>query len=251
MLVVDDDEGDNEVNEPSNCDVVYLASNGVTIKACDDANVGDTGVIDGVTYTVVDEAMLRYKVLFEEDVSKLATTKVTDMRRLFYNELNFNQPIGNWDVSNVTRYGSQMFYTAYNFNRPIGDWDTSSVTDMQYMFQFTTFNQPIGDWDTSSVTDMEGMFAVNRIFNQDIGLWDVRNVSDMRRLFIETDNFNQDISNWDVSNVYRMEEMFEDAISFNQNLSTWNVGNVTACIGFSNGASSWSLPQPNFTNCTP
>ena len=89
------------------------------------------------------------------------------------------------------------------------------------------------------------MFAVNRIFNQDIGLWDVRNVSDMEKLFYETDNFNQDISNWDVSNVYRMERMFDDAISFNQNLSTWNVDNVTTCIDFSNGASSWSLPQPN------
>ena len=38
---------------------IYLADNGVTIKACDDANVGDTGVINGLTYTVVDEAMLR------------------------------------------------------------------------------------------------------------------------------------------------------------------------------------------------
>ena len=87
-------------------------------------NVGDTGVIDGVTYTVVDEAMLREMVLFEEDVSKLATTKVTDMSRLFNTDINFNQPIGNWDVSNVIDM-SQMFYTAYNFNRPIGDWDVS------------------------------------------------------------------------------------------------------------------------------
>ena len=102
IVACSSDDSDNEVNEPSNCDVVYLADNGVTIKACEDANVGDTGVIDGVTYTVVDEAMLRYKVLFEEDVSKLATTKVTDMRELFYNDINFNQPIGNWDVSNVT-----------------------------------------------------------------------------------------------------------------------------------------------------
>ena len=241
--------GEDSNNNQSSCPI-YLDSNGVTIKACDDANVSDTGVIDGVTYTVVDEAMLRAMVANEEDVSKLATTKVTNMSGLFNSDINFNQPIGNWDVSNVIDM-SQMFYTAYNFNRPIGDWDVSNVTTMRYMFQFTTFNQPIGDWDTSSVTDMEGMFAVNRIFNQDIGSWDVRNISDMRRLFIETDNFNQDISSWDVSNVYRMEEMFEDAISFNQNLSGWNVNNVTACIRFKNGATSWTLPQPNFTNCTP
>ena len=59
------------------CDVVYLADNGITIKACDDANVGDTGVINGVTYTVVDEAMLREMVDNEEDVTKVVTTKVT------------------------------------------------------------------------------------------------------------------------------------------------------------------------------
>ena len=33
-------------------------------------NVGDTGVINGVTYTVVDEAMLREMVDNEEDVTK-------------------------------------------------------------------------------------------------------------------------------------------------------------------------------------
>ena len=75
----------NEVSFMTNqgiCDgsnPVYLDTNGVTIKACDDANVGDTGVVNGVTYTVVDEAMLRAMVANEEDVTKVATTKVTDM----------------------------------------------------------------------------------------------------------------------------------------------------------------------------
>ena len=63
--------------EPVNCDVVYLAENGITIKACEDANVGDTGVINGITYTVVDEAMLREMVANEEDVSIVVTTLVT------------------------------------------------------------------------------------------------------------------------------------------------------------------------------
>ena len=55
-----------------------------------------------VTYTVVDEAMLREMVENEQDVTKLATTKVTDMKFMFYENSTFNQPIGNWDVSNVT-----------------------------------------------------------------------------------------------------------------------------------------------------
>jgi len=48
-----------------------------------------------------------------------------------------------------------------------------------------------------------------------------------------------------------MAWMFEFASSYNQDLSSWNVINVTDCVGFSDGATSWTLPQPNFTNCTP
>ena len=51
------------------CNPVYLDENGVTIKAKDWAIVGDTGEINGITYTVVDEAMLRNMVTNSEDVT--------------------------------------------------------------------------------------------------------------------------------------------------------------------------------------
>ena len=41
------------------------------------------------------------------------------------------------------------------------------------------------------------------------------------------------------------------AASFNQDLSSWVVDGVIDCLQFSEGATSWTLPQPNFTNCTP
>jgi surface protein len=44
-----------------------------------------------------------------------------------------------------------------------------------------------------------------------------------------------------------MQGMFSNAPVFNQNLSSWNVDNVNNCTAFSSGASSWTLPQPNFT----
>ena len=280
---------------------IYLADNGITIKACDDANVGDTGVINGITYTVVDEAMLREMVENEQDVTKLATTKVTDMKFMFYENSTFNQPIGNWDVSNVTNMAymfrdnsptgstfnqpignwdvsnvtdmkfmfsnstfnqpignwdvsnvtnmDDLFYNS-TFNQPIGNWDVSNVTNMAYMFRGSTFNQPIGNWDVSNVTNMGSMFTIATSFNQPIGNWDVSNVTYTSGMFSGT-SFNQPIGDWDVSNVTNMAYMFADATSYNQDLSSWSVDGVTYCYNFSNGATSWTLPQPNFTNCNP
>jgi surface protein len=235
--------------EQAVCDAVYLADNGITIKACEDANVGDTGVIDGVTYTVVDEAMLREMVENQPDVTKLATTKVTDMKFMFYENSTFNQPIGNWDVSNVTNM-VYMFNNASAFNQDIGNWDVSNVTDMVGMFSQSSFNQPIGNWDVSNVTDMRGMFQNSQAFNQPIGNWDVSSVTVMRFMFSGI-SFNQPIGNWDVSSVTDMGFMFYGATAFNQDLSSWSVDGVTDCINFSDVTPSWTLPQPNFTNCTP
>ena len=190
------------------CDVVYLADNGITIKAYECAEVGDTGVINGVTYTVVDEAMLRAMVDNEEDVTKAVTTKVTDMEGMFFDAGAFNQPIGSWDVSNVSDM-AQMFLGANSFNQSIGNWDVSSVTNMFNMFYYaTSFNQPIGNWDVSNVTDMTRMFFFAETYNEPIGNWDVSNVTDMRSMFTRAEAFNQPIGDWDVSSVTDMEECF-------------------------------------------
>ena len=90
----DTNDGDNTLLICNGDNPVYLADNGVTIKACDFASVGDTGVIDGVTYTVVDEAMLREMVENEQDVTKVATTKVTNMSNLFF--ISYDLPKSNF-----------------------------------------------------------------------------------------------------------------------------------------------------------
>jgi len=66
------------------------------------------------------------------------------MNYMFYNASLFNQPINDWDVSNVTNmYG--MLCCATSFNQPISDWDVSNVINMDNMF-FDATNQPIPEW---------------------------------------------------------------------------------------------------------
>ena len=270
-----------EVNEQG-CPLdspVYLDENGITVKAYESAQVGQSGEIKGVVYTVVDESILREMVENGEDITRVCTTKVTDMSELFA-ESNFNEDISSWDVSNVTDMNSMFRGYSFDgifirtlFNQDISYWDVSSVTDMGEMFRVSQFNQSISNWDVSNVTNMGGMFFMSR-FNQPIGNWDVGNVINMAGMFIYgyfnqpigswnvshvTDmsymfkgmSFNQDISNWNVSNVEDMTSMLESAVAFNQNLSGWNVSNVAACQRFSYGTYQWALPKPNFTNCNP
>jgi surface protein len=53
-----------------------------------------------------------------------------------------------------------MFYGATAFNQPIGSWNVSNVTNMNFMFDnATVFNQNIGSWDVSNVTNMIYMFG--------------------------------------------------------------------------------------------
>ena len=111
---------------------IYLAENGVTIKAKDWAEVGDSGVVNDLTYTIVDAQILEDMISNGDDVTRVCTSRIQDMNGMFYNT-SFNQDINSWDVSNVTDM-SNMFDEAYSFNQSLNDWDVSSVTNMQKMF---------------------------------------------------------------------------------------------------------------------
>ena len=227
--------GDNSEDPSANTsDPIYRDQNGITIKASNIAIVGESYELDGVSYLIVDKDLLAQMIADEEDVTKVVTSRITDMYAIFNKPLNnglpvsdtiFNQDISNWDVSNVTDM-SWMFDGATAFNQDIGSWDVSNVTSMKGMFAgATAFNQEIGSWNVSKVTTMSAKFTVASSFNRDISNWDVSNVTDMGYMFERATAFNQDIGSWDVSNVTDMGHMFAST-SFNQDIGAWDVGNA-------------------------
>ena len=120
----------------------YLDENGVTIKARDGVTAGTTGKLGGVTYTAVDNTTLKEMATQDQDVSKVVTTLVTDLEKLFHNKTTFNTDISSWDVSNVTNMNNLFSSYVSVFNQDISSWDVSKVTDMRYMFHnATAFNK--------------------------------------------------------------------------------------------------------------
>ncbi|MBL6643816.1 MAG: BspA family leucine-rich repeat surface protein, partial [Flavobacteriaceae bacterium] len=176
---------------------------------CPDASAGDTTVINGTTYTAVNNTTIAGEITNSN--YNLCTTLVTNMSQLFEGNTNFNSNISFWDTSNVTDMSS-MFKNAQNFNQNIGSWDVSKVTNVYSMFYYAlVFNQNIGSWDTSNITNFQLMFQNARQFNQPIGSWDTSSATNMAQLFEGAGAFNQDISGWDVSNNTKTFSMFNNA----------------------------------------
>ena len=199
----------------------YLASNGITVM-CPLAGIGESGTVDGVTYTkrFVDE-------ITSDNAATTCTSGIVSMGAIFSDDSSFNADISHWDTSSVTNMNF-LFLNASSFNQDISAWNTSAVTTMQMMFSgAAAFNQDIGGWNIGNVTDTSGMFAGAAAFNQDIGAWNTRSVTDMGAMFWNATAFNQDIGEWDTSSVSLMLYMFKNATAFNQDIGNWDTGAVT------------------------
>lgn len=254
QITIDEDKKVTAVFNHDN--PVYLDENGVTIKARDWAKIGDSGVIKGKTYTIVDIDTLKNMVKNGEDVSNVCTTRISDISYLFMSNKEFNQNIISWDTSNVVSM-SHTFHGAISFNQNIGKWDTTNVKNMSHMLsgtyggEYSVFNQDISSWDVSNVTDMSYMFMYNGKFNQPINNWNVSSIISMNSMFWYAKAFNQDLNNWDVSNVKNMLSLF-DKSGFNGDVSSWDVSNVTnmfalfAYSPFNKDISNWDTS--NVTN---
>lgn len=185
----------------------YRGPNGITIH-CDAALVGETGEVDGITYTKLDRDGV-ISLIVAGNYGALETTC----------------------TSGITEMNA-MFQSVGDFDHDISHWDVSSVTDMREMFNSALiFNQDLSGWDTGSVTNMYRMFGSAGSFGQDVDLdlsgWDVSNVTNFREMFSGATSFTSDLSSWNITTDGNFQGMFEDANSFTSNLGVWDISNIT------------------------
>lgn len=256
-----------------------------TIVALPGSSVGDTQVIDGIEYIIVDKphlaSMIQHKTW--QELSRVCTSKITHMDKLFMprtwgnRTIPSNVDVSHWDTSNVVSMDSMFSGAESLMKYQIGNWDTSNVRTMENMFARSTFNDPsiakwntrrvenmkkmfkdstfnqfIGKWNTSQVKTMAGMFEDNTYFNQALNSWDVSRVQDMSHMFSGAQSFNRHLSKWNTSNVQNMKYMFSGAQSFNKPIGNWDVSNVIHIDGMFSGALNFNqdLSQWKLKNST-
>ncbi len=256
-------------------DPFRIALNGVTVT-CLDAEVGDTGELNGIEYTKRDRDGLLALVGSEATEAELATsctTGVSSMAELFgymeersgiefdfgfnwYSDAadpaTFNPDISSWDMSSVTNMRA-MLAGSLVFDRDVSAWDTAQVTDMSFVFAGAhNFDQSLDGygWDMSSVTDTVGMFYDAQKFNQDLNHFDmaaVTNTSYMMSgawLFNNGEDAGESTNplNWDTSSLTETKFMFRGAEDFNQPVESLDMSSVKVAAGMFAAASSFNQP---------
>ncbi|WJE87964.1 hypothetical protein YFHUAIHA_CDS0091 [Phage C48C1] len=214
----------------------------------------DLANVNGVGVNM--QGMFEDNVDFDQDIGSWDVSQVFCFEQMFDDAKGFNNggsaSINNWDTSNGRDFYS-MFRDAESFNQPVGNWNMSNATTLQQMFRSAiSFNQDLNSWNTSQVFTMNSMFSYAN-FNGQIGNWNVSNVRYFDEMFEENTGFNQYIGDWNTSSATTMDEMFQDATAFNQDISGWNVSNVTEfgemfeyAESFNQDLSSWVVAQSEY-----
>ena len=258
-------------NGCSNSNEIYLDENGVTMKATEDAIIGEVYSFNGANYRIVDRDLLLEMISNFEDVTYVITSNITDMSRIS-GGLNLDTKliigdISGWDVSNVTMMEAMLAETSSRtefdnyerINQDLSKWDVGNVTWMRSMFYGSMGVGDLSNWDVSKVTNMNDMFHFHCINcdedyvpDLNIGSWDVSNVESMGEMFAGNKYFNEDISSWDISSVNTFYRMFQNATAFNQDIGSWDVSNVGNMVQMFNGAitfngdiSEWDVSNMN------
>ena len=162
-------------------------------------------------YSGYDEQKI--KNILDIDLSNFDTSKVTDMRCMFYGMSNLTTlNLSNFDTSQVTGMGCMFSKMSSLTSLNLSNFDTSQVTGMGCMFSkmssLTSLN--LSNFDTSNVTDMYAMFSsMYNLTTLDISNFNTSKVTNMSEMFCDVYNLTTlDLSNFDTSQVTNMQHMF-------------------------------------------
>ena len=168
----------------------------------------------------------------ELDLSKLDTSKVTDMKYMFSN-CSSSVNIDGWDTSNVT----DMTYMFYIFigSIDISKLDTNNVTNVNYMFSSAnTDNIILTGLSFPKCTKLDNMFSNASGTTLDLSSWDISNITNMSNMFSSAKYKRIDLTGWKTTNVTNMGSMFS---TYNNPLveliiPDWDMTNVTSSSSF-------------------
>jgi len=167
---------------------------------------------------------------FNEDLSRWNVCTVERMDGMFFGCTNF---VGEWLYSWGDKVGNvitmeNMFSDCVNFNQNLGNWNVSNVETMECMFyRCTNFTgEGLDTWGdkVSKVINMSNMFSECLSFNQNLCNWNVSNVTHMTWMFEKCKKFKGDgLGEWGdkVINVIEMSFMFSRCTILNVNISGW------------------------------
>ena len=140
----------------------------------------------------------------------------------------FNQPLANWNVSNVLNFDS-LFSGCRAFNRPLTNWNVRKGETFYSMIgSCDVFNQPLNNWRPGIDSASQRVEVIS--------------------MFSGATAFIQNIASWPFALIRNMNNMFFNATSFNQNLSSWIMRTDTERQAYDQGATAWIAGnKPQFT----
>ena len=196
------------------------------------------------------------------DVSSFDTSKVTNMIDMFRGCSKLTAlDVLSFDTSNVVNMNCMFNSCSSLTSLDLSSFDTNNVTYMNNMFSYCPNLTTVGDlsgWNVSNLTDATSMFSgCSSLTSLDLSSFDTSNVTYMRNMFQNCPNLTTvgDLSSWDTSNVTDTSYMFTDCSKLTTlDLSSWNTSNVTDMSymfsGCTNLTSIGNLSSWNTSNVT-
>ena len=225
----------------------FLAASGIT-------SIPASLTLQGLTKDV--DGFFSENPNFDDDVGNITGTLV-NVTDLFKNCTNFNNN-GSTSINNlnvVTTGMNEVFSFARNFNQPVGNWDVSAAQNFaQTFYEADAFNQDLSGWNVGNANTMSQMFRdANAWTGIGIGGWNVAKVTSFG-FFAYNTSINVDISSWDVGlntsfgGAFRSTPFNNGGVGgIGVGLDTWNVSRVTDFGGmlestpFNHPLTSWTL----------